>query len=321
MDRRDPAVRRLLEDDFPSARYFALTELCGLPVESGEAKRAQRAIVHGPQVRVLLAGQLPDGGFGRRPYQKWHGAHWRLVSLVELGVPEGFPPAIAAAENVLTWIESEDHYPVPYNVAGRWRCHASIPGNALAVCSRLGLAGNVRVQELVNVLLETQWPDGGWNCDPNPSAHHSSFHESLAAMWGLTEYYNATASRKAHSAANKTAELFLHHNLFLSDRTGRVIDRRWCVPHYPPYWHYDIFQSLLVLSRLGMLSDPRADAALSMVMQKRRPDGCWSAGQRYWRLAGEKSNKPLEVLDWEKAEPNKMVTLNALRVLKSAGRL
>ena len=34
----------------------------------------------------LLSGQRVDGGFGVHPYTKWTGAHWRLVSMVELGV-------------------------------------------------------------------------------------------------------------------------------------------------------------------------------------------------------------------------------------------
>jgi hypothetical protein len=51
----------------------------------------------GPLVRGLLRGQKRDGGFGGHAYQKWGGAHWRLVSLVELGVPPDdrlrLPPA------------------------------------------------------------------------------------------------------------------------------------------------------------------------------------------------------------------------------------
>ena len=46
-------------------------------------------MLDGPRVRPLLAGQQPDGGFGVNVYGKWGGAHWRLVSLVELGVPPG----------------------------------------------------------------------------------------------------------------------------------------------------------------------------------------------------------------------------------------
>jgi len=45
----------------------------------------------------LLRGQRRDGGFGVHPYSKWTGAHWRLVSLVELGVPATDAKARAAA--------------------------------------------------------------------------------------------------------------------------------------------------------------------------------------------------------------------------------
>ncbi len=60
-------------------------------------------------MRTLLAGQQPDGGFGRHPYAKWGGAHWRLVSLVELGVPPGEPRCVAAAATVLAWLTGSGH--------------------------------------------------------------------------------------------------------------------------------------------------------------------------------------------------------------------
>ncbi len=321
LQRTDPTIKWLLAAGNPSVRYFTLTELFDVPIHALEVAKTLRAIEDSIQIRTLLAGQRPDGGFGPRPYQKWHGAHWRLVSLVELGVPAGFPPAIAATGHLLSWLESGVHYLVPKKIKRLWRCHASIPGNALAVCCRLGLAKDSRVKRLAVLLLETQWPDGGWNCDPSPAAHHSSFHESLSPLWGLAEYWRATRNPDARIAAHGAAELFLRHHLFLSDRTGRIMDRRWLVPHYPPYWHYDIFQALLVLSRFGPLSDPRVSPALDVVEQKRRPDGRWNSGQRYWRPAREKSTKPVEVLDWGRRGPNKMVTLNALRILKAAGRL
>lgn len=56
-------------------------------------------------VKTLLAGQRPDGGFGVHPYvPKWTGTRWRLVSLVELGIPPGYRPAIKAADQVLKWL-------------------------------------------------------------------------------------------------------------------------------------------------------------------------------------------------------------------------
>ena len=50
----------------------------------------------------------------------------------------------------------------------------------------------------------------------------------------------------------RTAELFPQHRLFHSLRTGEVIRRDWLALHYPPYWHYDILQALLVLSRMRL---------------------------------------------------------------------
>ena len=60
----------------------------------------------GAKVTTLLSGQQPGGGFGVHPYRKWTGAHWRLVSLVELAIPPGEPRAVAAAGHVLAWLAS-----------------------------------------------------------------------------------------------------------------------------------------------------------------------------------------------------------------------
>ena len=60
-----------------------------------------------PRVRALLAGQHPDGGFGVHPYRKWTGAHWRLVSLVELGAPPDDPRLAATAATWLNWLTGD----------------------------------------------------------------------------------------------------------------------------------------------------------------------------------------------------------------------
>jgi hypothetical protein len=251
------------------------------------------------------------------PYgNKWKGAHWRLVILVELGVlrPPELQPLV---DQVLSWIAAPRLRVV---VAGRERRHASMEGNALAVCSRLGLARDARVTLIKDLILESQWPDGGWNCDRRRQAVHSSFHESLATLWGLIEYTKATADPQTAAAAGRAANFFLRHSLFRSEQTGRVADREWLKLHFPPYWHYDILQALLILSRLDVIDDPRCAEALDLLEAKRRPDGTWQpGGRRYWRREGpERVNGDL--IDWGYHGPNQMLTLNALRVLKAAGR-
>jgi len=320
MNRDDQTIRWLLELEDPSIRYLTLTELLDEPTSSPEAQAARERIPDGPRVHALLAGQRPDGGFGIHPYQKWTGAHWRLVSLIELGLPDDDPHALAAADQVLRWLSGESHRRRIKRINGLVRRCASQEGNALAVCSRLGLTDDARVRLLAQSLQEWQWPDGGWNCDKDEDAHHSSFYESLAPLWGLIEYHRVTSDRGCLEAAQRAAEFFLRHRLFRSERTGEVINPEWLQLHYPLYWHYDILQALRVLAPLGELTDPRVQEALDIVESKRLPNGRWQPEGYYWWPTGRRPSN-VEVVDWGRTGPNEMITLNALRVLKAAGRL
>src|SRR5213080_5431874 len=204
----DPAVKLLLESDDPSIRYLTLTEILNRPSDSKEVLAAKKQIPSGPIVKTLLSGQRADGGFGVHPYQKWTGAHWRLVSLVELGIPQGFRPAVRATNLVLNWLLGEAHVRNVPQIHGRYRRCASQEGNALAVCSRLGIAQDPRVRRIAESLMKWQWPDGGWNCDRREEARHSSFNESLSTLWGLVEYNHATGANAARESVEKAAEFF-----------------------------------------------------------------------------------------------------------------
>ena len=326
MDFKDPAVNWLLESDDPSIRYLTLTEILDRPSDSKEVLVAKKQIPNGPIVKTLLSGQRADGGFVVHPYQKWTGAHWRLVSLVELGIPPGFRPAVKATDLVLKWLFGEAHLRNVPKINGRyWRC-ASQEGNALAACSRLGLAEDPRVAKLAESLVEWQWSDGGWNCDRRPEADHSSVNESLSTLWGLVEYQRATGDQEYLKPIEKASEFFLEHHLFRSDHTGEIIHPSMVELHYPLYWHCDILQELIILSRAGKIDDPRTKEALDIVEKKKGPDGTWHADDHYWNMRRTPLNKTkllvsnVEAVNWGRKGPNKMITLNALRALKAAGR-
>ena len=310
--RTHAAMTWLLNSDEPAIRLMTRCDVLGEPTDADAGQ-----VLAGAKVTALLSGQRGDGGFGVHPYRKWTGAHWRLVSLAELAVPPGEPRAAAAAGHVLAWLASPGRR-VPV-IGGLARAHASIEGNALAACCRLGLAADPRVRSLAGSLIAWQWPDGGWNCDPAATGRRSSFHESLAPAWGLHEYGQATGDPAAQDAASRAAGLLLDHRLFRSLGSGQVIRRAWLALHYPPYWHYDILQALLVLSRTGKADDPRASDALDELQRRRLPDGRWQPGGCWWKPPG--STVTPEVVDWGRSGPNQMITLNALRVLKAAGRL
>ncbi|HEV2217836.1 MAG TPA: hypothetical protein VGV88_09700 [Candidatus Dormibacteraeota bacterium] len=226
------------------------------------------------------------------------------MSLVELGVPRTSLEANRAADHVLDWIATRDE---PVVIKDRERRHASMEGNALATASRLGKHRDKRVRHLVEVLLRAQWPDGGWNCDRRPAATHSSFHESLAPIWGLVEYHRETGDQRAWDAAQAAGELLLSHEVFRSTRTGAPIDSEWMHIHWPHYWHYDFFHGLRALSMLGRLKDSRAAPALAHLDTLRQPDGTWHAsGRRYWA-------RSTDVVDWGDAQ--QVITPAAERIV------
>lgn len=90
------AVEWLLASDEPAIRRLVRRDVLG--------EQPTEDVLDGPKVQALLSGQRADGGFGKKPYSKWSGAHWRLVSLVELEIPAGEPRAVAAADQVLRWL-------------------------------------------------------------------------------------------------------------------------------------------------------------------------------------------------------------------------
>ena len=141
------------------------------------------------------------------PYKKWQGAHWRLVSLVELGVTQADDRIVGAVDSVLNWLLNPRRK-TP-RVAGRHRQCAS------------------KDRKLATRLTAWQWPDGGWNCDPRPPVTHSSFHESLAPLRGLAAFGGFP---KVVACA---ADFFLRHRMYRSESTDNVIDPEWLQLHWP----------------------------------------------------------------------------------------
>lgn len=319
MSTSDSAIRWLLSSADPSVRYITLTEVCGVSERSAQAARLRAAIPSSRRVRALLRGQRGDGGFGGHPYKKWDGAHWRLVSLVELRIPKRHPLAVRALDQVLGWLHSDGHRRSIMRLNGRVRRCASQEGNALRVASRLGLGEDERVRRLAHDLASWQWPDGGWNCDRRPGVDHSSFHESLIPLWALIEYREATTDRSVDEPIERAAEFFLHHRLFRSDHNGTIIHPSFLQLRYPPYWHYDVLTALRVMARIGKLGDRRAGEALDVIKAKRGRTGLWGASGRWWRPRGRASGA-IEVVNWGSRGPNEMITLHALSVLRAAGR-
>ena len=308
----DPAVERLLESDEPAIRHAALTELLDRPAQDPDVRDARRRILNGPIARTLTT---PTPSL--HPYQKWRGAHWRLVSVMDLGIPGDTPGLREQYEAVLEWLGPAHVARVPV-IKGLARRCGSQEGNALAVGVHLGLADDPRVAELGRNLERWQWPDGGWNCDKKPKASHASFNESCPPLLGLARFADATGDGDARAAADRAAEFLLRHRVAYSERTGELAHPNVGVLHYPPFWHYDYLVGLRALAAAGRVTDARTADALDLLEANRRADGTWQPGGRWWRRPGS-SGANVEVVDWGSgaSEP---LTLSAVRVLKAARR-
>lgn len=329
-------IQTLLESSESSVGYKTLARALGRPAEDPQVLRTRESIRSSERVNQLLSRRGSDGRIPGSPYAKWTGAHWVLVDLADMGYPPGDKALLPLREQVYeSWLSpshirerviEKESRPNLYGggvpiVRGRARRCASQEGNALYSTLALGLADE-RAERLAENLIRWQWPDGGWNCDRNPSADTSSFMESLIPLRGLALHARLTGSRASARAAEAAAEVFLRRRLFRRISDGEVIHPDFTRLHYPPYWHYDILFALKVMAEAGFIGDPRCSEALDLLEAKRLPDGGFPAEAKFYRVS-ETGGRNSSLVDWggtSKKKMNEFVTVDALYVLREAGR-
>lgn len=309
-------INPLLQSDEPIIRYKALAHLTPSP-DTTQLQSARQAIVNSSRVQGLLKAVILD-----HPYQKWLGAHWVLAQLADVEYPAGDELLLPLREAVLSWLFSKKHWDSIKTINGLTRRCASQESNALYSMLVLGIAEE-HAEELAGRLIRWQWPDGGWNCDRRPQATHSSFYESILPWRALTLYARISGDPHADAAAKKCADHFLERKLFQSLSTGQVILPNFIRLHYPCYWHYDILMGLRVANEADLIQDPRCLPALDLLYSKLLPTGGFPAEERYYQVTQRPISNRSSV-DWGPVSakmPNPFVTVEALRVLKSAGRI
>jgi hypothetical protein len=318
----DEIIKCLSASQEPAIVYKTSVYLLDLVKSSSEAKKLREGIAESPVVKTLLSERNREGQIPWHPYTKWTGAHWVLASLADLEYPEGDLQLIPLRDQVYKWLYSERHLKSIKSIEGKVRRCASQEGNTVYYLSKLGLADE-RVDSMVSRLIEWQWDDGGWNCDKSPGAKNSSFHESLIPLRGLALYAKQTGDRAVKEAAGRAAELFLKRSLYQKQSDGSVMHPNFIKLHYPYYWRYNILLALLVMRESGLLKDKRCQAPLELLSEKQQADGSFTADTKYYKVT-EKEVSGRSLVNWNKLSGKKMnefITVDALTVLKEAGRL
>ncbi len=334
---RRQLVRRLRDSPEPSIRWRTRVRVLGESRERPGIRSLEREVRRSDLVDRLLTRarqRFVEGSHGG-VYRYWQGIHWALAALADIGYPDGDPslrPVLARALDM--WSEPSYDRTVRTTAAsirtvrsgvpllnGRYRRCASQQGNALLYASRLG-AGAAPAGHLAELLGRWQWDDGGWNCSRSPTAHVSSFMETLTPMRGLAAYAAVSGSESARAAAVRAAEIFLERRLFRRRKDGRVMRPRFLELHYPLYWHYDVLGGLKGMAEVGRIGDPRCREALDWLEERELPGGGWPADARFYRVS-DSYKFGAEYVDWgapSRVAANDWVTTDALFVLAAAGR-
>ncbi|MFI5421007.1 MAG: hypothetical protein ACHQ1H_08575 [Nitrososphaerales archaeon] len=321
-NRGESIIDRLLHSTDPSIVFRTRVEILGESPISKTVKEIQKQVSRSDRVRSLLSERREDGTLPWHPYSKWCGAHWMLSSLADLCYPSGDKSLVPLREQVYGWLFSKAHLEHIRKRHELVRAHASMEGNAIYYLAKLGLSDD-RTRALADLLVDWQWPDGGWNCDQTSTAHTSSFTESLWPLRGLFHFSSISAKRSYWDVIESAAKYFLKRKLYKRLTNGRIIDEKFTKLHYPCYWHYDILFGLKVIKEVGRIKDERCSEAISLLKSKRQDDGGFPSEAAYCRVfKSRRSTGGRSLVSWggvSRERMNEFVTVDALSVLRAAG--
>ena len=300
----DSVLDWLLDSD-PSIRWQVLQDL--VDVDDVAAERAR--VAEEGWGRRLLDEQRTDGQWGDgETHPFWWSNLYTILYLRDLGVdPESDRTrrAIDLVQANVTW--GPWHGYSPFFEGEEEPC---INGRVVALGAYFGKPS----LRLVDLLLSEQLEDGGWNCEALNGSVRSSFHTTICVLEGLLAHEKSYGEDPAITEARERGgEYLLERHLLRRLSTGDVIDEGWRCLAYPPLWHYDVLRGLEYAVNAGFKDDPRLAEAIETVESRRLSDGRWHLDVRH-------KDTLYEEIAGAPGEPNRWITLRALRALRRLRR-
>ena len=223
-----------------------------------ERKDLQERIVTEGWGKKFLSRRNPNGHWGMRFYQpKWISTHYTLLDLRLLNLR---PDNKTVQESINLVLSSGKAADGGIPLGPSTQLHSDVCVNAMF----LNYASYFQTEEdqlisIVDSILNEIMPDGGFNCYTTRSgATHSSLHSTISVLEGLEEFLKSGNNYRKNDIrdAQKSAVAFiLKHRLFLSDKTGEIINKDFLKLTFPGRWKYDILRALglfsILWSKLG----------------------------------------------------------------------
>jgi hypothetical protein len=319
----------LLENEDPGVRFLALRDLVKLPSEDADLLLSQRKAYEDGPIAHVLRHMNPEGywskpGPGYSP--KYRSTVWALILLAQLGASMQQDQRIAlAVQYLMEHAYSEGGYFSHNGIASRtFDC---LQGNLCWALSALGCT-DPRLGDAFEWMARSVTGEGvapntdkhaelrfyDFNCGP---VFQCAANDGLPCAWGAAKVLLAFSSLYDDQRTN-----LINHAIqtgvdfiFSVEPTKanwpfrKEISRAWWKFGFPVYYVTDLLQIAEVMVSLGYGSDPRMQSLIELIQNKADHQGRWhleyEVNAKTWGNYGNKG------------EPNKWVTLRALRVLSA----
>ena len=301
----------LLEENQPSLRYLALTQLFDRAQNDAEVLSARERIPETGWAAEILDKQKPGGWWAEekslyRP--KYLSTNWMLLILSDLGLTRKDRRIANACE---LWIKRFAKKDGGFGIDNDRRSELCVVGNTARALVKFGYVDHPKVKSAFQWFVKNQAKLGGWSCWG--SGRNLDSWEPMSAF---AEYPKQKWTRSMNRSVEMGAEFYLERELH---RQGTRY-RPWYRFHYPNHYFYDLLVGLDFMTALGYGDDKRLGFALSILKKKRRRDGKWLLDAVHPDVEGGVAkyyNKinPTRVSLEMPGEPSKMITLKAMTVL------
>jgi len=319
----------LLEPEDPGVRYLALRDLCGKAHDDSELVKARQAAHELGPIAHILKNMQPEGwwskaGPGYGP--KYRSTVWAIILLAQLGASVKQDERVEQACNYLL-----DHA----CAKGGYMSHNGSPGGTFDclqgnLCWALTELGceDPRLDEAYHWLAISQTGEGvapkgtkdtplryyAYKCGPN---FMCAANYELPCAWGATKVLLALGaippakqSAQTHKAIDLAGDFFFSVEPTTAAWPDKEkINNTWWKFGFPVFYGADLLQVAEALVAVGHGNDPRLASTLEFIRSKQDVQGRWHLEHDYkdktWGNYGKKG------------QPNKWVTLRALRVLKA----
>lgn len=329
---RKDSLPWLLESNDPGVRYLALRDLSDLPSADKKLKTARRmAHQEGPIAEVLSKmneqGYWVKSGPGYNP--KYRSTVWSMILLAQLGASVKEDQRIERASSYLLDHMAEGGQFTTISSGAPSGTVDCLQGNLVWSLMELGY-DDPRMDKAYEWMARTVTGEGIAPMEEKdaPIRYYAykygptfacGVNNKLPCAWGgvkvMLAFSKLPVDRRTpliKRAIQQGIEFFFGIDPATANYPTRLGDkpsRNWWKFGFPIFYITDLLQLAEAFVALGYGNDPRLANTLNIIREKQDAEGRWPLEYDYtgktWLDFGEKK------------QPNKWITLRALRVLKS----